>query len=67
MNHNAYKTNFLYYFTGRRVAEQELAVLTARLLAKYRVEWDRPEPLGQHFRILFTPDVEPRFRFIPRK
>ena len=58
--------SILVLSSGRRLSEQELAVLTIRLLQKYRIEWASSETLGQHYKVILQPDVHLRFRLIPR-
>ncbi|XP_070561094.1 probable cytochrome P450 CYP44 [Ptychodera flava] len=51
---------------GRRVAEEELKTVMAKLVQHFRLEW-KHGPMGMVFRILHAPDKPARFNFIDRK
>ncbi|GFR62459.1 cytochrome P450 CYP44D1 [Elysia marginata] len=50
---------------GRRLAEQELVMMLAKILTRYRLEWHYGK-LHQHFRMLLIPDQEVKVKFIRR-
>ncbi|XP_076465918.1 putative cytochrome P450 CYP44 [Babylonia areolata] len=50
---------------GRRFAEQDMAVLTTRLLQSFRLEWHHP-PMGVKYMTLNLPDCPAQFTFHDR-
>ncbi|XP_070561097.1 cytochrome P450 10-like [Ptychodera flava] len=51
---------------GRRMAEQELQVVLAKLVRHFRIEWEHGT-MGMKFRILHVPDKPARFNFMDRQ
>ncbi|KAH9507956.1 hypothetical protein Btru_052455 [Bulinus truncatus] len=50
---------------GRRFAEQELVIMLAKILTKFKLEWHHNK-LKQRFKVLQFPDQEVQIKFIPR-
>ena len=50
---------------GRRFAEQDLHVVTARLVQRFHLQWHGGE-MGQRFETLLRPDCPLDFTFRPR-
>ncbi|XP_070561087.1 probable cytochrome P450 49a1 [Ptychodera flava] len=50
---------------GRRVAEQELQIILAKLVQNFRIEWNHGE-MGMKMRLVHAPDQPARFTFIDR-
>ncbi|XP_059167587.1 probable cytochrome P450 CYP44 isoform X2 [Physella acuta] len=50
---------------GRRFAEQELVIMIAKILSRYRLEWHYGE-VHQRYRLLLIPDQEIKIKFVPR-
>lgn len=53
-------------FTGRRFAEQEMSLLLAKIVRRFRLEWRGDRPMKQRWRFLNIPDVPATIAFIPR-
>ncbi len=51
---------------GRRFAEQDLLVLLATILRRFRLEYPVGETMGQAYNTLLFPDRPVRVRFIDR-
>ncbi|RUS76286.1 hypothetical protein EGW08_015958 [Elysia chlorotica] len=51
---------------GRRFAEQELVLMLAKILTRYRLEWHYGK-MHQRFRMLLIPDQEVKVKFIRRE
>ena len=52
---------------GRRFAEQEMSVLTIKLLQRYRLEWTSPLDLTQEYEMLLKPhNLMHNMKFVPR-
>ncbi|XP_070561093.1 probable cytochrome P450 301a1, mitochondrial isoform X3 [Ptychodera flava] len=50
---------------GRRVAEQELQIILAKLVQNFRIEWNHGK-MGMKMQIIHAPDQPARFAFIDR-
>ncbi len=59
--------HMLKLFLRRRFAEQDLYVLLATILRKYRLEYPVGEGMDQMYNTLLFPDRPVRVKFIPRK
>ena len=60
------KKQDILIFSGKRFAQQDQIVFLSSILRKYRVEWASDRKLGQKYNIIMFPDIDPKFRFIPR-
>ena len=51
---------------GRRFAEQELVMMIAKILKKYRLEWHHKDAVHMHYQLLQVPNREVSVKFVPR-
>jgi len=51
---------------GRRFAEQDLYVVLARLVGRYKLEYPVGEEMGQTYNTLLFPDRPVRVKFLDR-